>query len=147
MEYATLSPVRYEAFDYHGLGQLGDAYLGAKDDGLYVLDGDTDAGGAIDALAETGLMDLDDPHLKRVVAAHFGLAAAGAIELTLTTDATQTSGPYQAALQPGLRPQRLKAKRGVKGRYWQTKLANVGGADLAVDALALETEVLKGRLK
>jgi hypothetical protein len=144
----TGAPGRYENYDFDAFAKLGESYLGARGDAIYLLDGDDDAGADIDAIATIGLTDLEEPHLKRVTAAYLGVSSSGQIHLTLTTDQAQVSGPYELR-QPsvGSKTERSKFKRGIKSRYWQVDIENADGDDVKIDGLELETEVVGRRLK
>ncbi len=144
----TGAPARYENYDFDAFAKLGEDYLGARGDAIYLLDGDDDAGADIDAIATIGLTDLEEPLLKRVTAAYLGVSSSGQIHLTLTTDQAQVSGPYELR-QPsvGHKTERSKFKRGIKSRYWQIDIENADGDDVKIDGLELETETVRGRLK
>ena len=144
----TGAPARYENYDFDAFAKMGEDYLGARGDAIYLLDGDDDAGADIDALATIGLTDLEEPLLKRVTAAYLGVSSSGQIHLTLTTDQAVVSGPYELR-QPsvGHKTERSKFKRGIKSRYWQVDIENADGDDVKIDGLELETEVTGRRLK
>jgi hypothetical protein len=144
----TGAPARYENYDFDAFAKMGEDYLGARGDAIYLLDGDDDAGTDIDALATIGLTDLEEPLLKRVTAAYLGVSSSGQIHLTLTTDQAEVSGPYELR-QPsvGHKTERSKFKRGIKSRYWQVDIENADGDDVKIDGLELETETVRGRLK
>jgi len=55
---------------------------------------------------------------------------------------TYTLAPRQAELHPS----RTIFGRGVKGRFWQWKLANVAGADFTLDDLSLDVAPVARRV-
>lgn len=148
INHDTQAPSRYEGFGFNAFAQLGEQYLAADGNGIFLLEGDDDAGTDIDALATIGLTDMEESRLKRVTGAYLGMSSTGQVHLTLTTDKGVTSGPYQLReAQDGDHTERSKFARGIKSRYWQIDLENVLGSDVRIDGLELETQVIKHRLK
>ncbi len=146
----TGAPSRYEAFNFDSYAKIGQDYLAAKGDGIFLLGGDDDDGAAIDAIATIGRTDFDEPTMKRVTAAFLGLNSAGQVHLTLRTDQGVTSGPYKLRQSPtASTTERAKFKRGIKSRYWEIDIENVDGGDLQIKSAEFETIVLgeKRRLK
>ena len=146
MNHNTGAPSRYENYDFDAFAQIGQDYLAARGDGIFLLDGDDDDGTAIDALATIGRTDFDTPEMKRVTAAFLGLNSAGQAHLTLRTDQGLTSGPYQLRQTPSASTtERAKFKRGIKSRYWEVDVENVDGGDLQIKTAELETQIIKDR--
>lgn len=137
------APSRYEGFDFDAYAVIGQDYLAARGDGIYLLDGDDDNGTEIDAIATIGRTDFDEPVLKRVTAAFLGLNSAGQVHLTLRTDQGVTSGPYKLRQTPAASTtERAKFRRGIKSRYWEVDIENVDGGDLQIKTMELETILL-----
>ena len=144
----TGAPSRYENFDFHSFARFGQDYLAATDDGIYLLEGDSDNGTAIDASAVTGSTDFGDSRSKRVLGAYMGLASAGQTHLTLLTDGERTTGPFQLRVSATAgQVERTKLQKGIKSGRWQFKLENFEGSDLELTSLELEVMLLTGRLK
>lgn len=144
----TGAPARYENHDFHSFGKIGSDYLGAKADGIYLLDGDDDQGSPINAIASTGRMDFGSNRAKRVLAAYLGLDSAGQINLTLRTDADKSWGPYQFRVAPtGHQVERSKFAKGIKSRYWEFDIENVAGGDMDIDEIQFDVVELMQRLK
>jgi hypothetical protein len=144
----TGAPSRYEDYDFDAFAVIGQNYLGARGDGIYLLDGDDDAGAEIDAIATTANTDLEEAKLKRVTGAYLGLHASGQVHLTLRTDQGQETGPYRLRQSPNTQTtERAKFRRGIKSRYWQADMENADGEDVQIDTLELEAEVVTRRLK
>jgi len=150
INHNTGAPSRYENYDFDAFAKLGENYLAARPDGIFLLDGDDDDGAAIDAIATIGRTDFDEPVLKRVIAAYLGLTSAGQAHITLRTDQGIENGPYKLRQQPAASTtERAKFKRGIKSRYWEFDIENVDGEDLQIKSAEFETLVLgeKRRLK
>lgn len=146
---STRAPYEYHNYPFNSFATMGDKHYGLKDDGLYLLQGDTDDGEAIEAHIKTGLLDFGTQHLKNVVRAYLGYHADGGLTLHVTdTDGgdkrevvyelDQTHDAYKEA--------RLKLGKGVRARYWQFELRNADGADFRLDALDVLPVVLKRRV-
>jgi hypothetical protein len=150
LNHNTGAPSRYENFDFDAFAQIGEDYLAARGDGIYLLEGDDDNGIDIDAIATIGRTDFDEPSMKRVTAAFLGLNSAGQAHLTLRTDQGITSGPYKLRQSPAASTtERAKFARGLKSRYWEVDIENADGGDLQIKTAELETIILgpKRRLK
>lgn len=144
----TGAPYRYENHDFHSFGKIGSDYLGAKADGIYLLDGDDDGGTPIDAIASTGRLDFSSNRAKRVLAAYLGVDSAGQINLTLRTDANKSIGPYQFRVTPtGQQVERVKFAKGLKSRYWEFDIENVLGSEMSIDEIQFDIVELMQRLK
>jgi len=150
LNHTSGAPSRYENYDFDAFAVIGQDYLAARGDAIYLLDGDDDNGTDIDAIATIGRTDFDEPVLKRVTAAFLGLNSAGQAHLTLRTDQGVTSGPYKLRQTPtASTTERAKFARGLKSRYWEMDIENVDGGDLQIKSAEFETIVLgeKRRLK
>jgi hypothetical protein len=144
----TGAPYRYEEYGFHSFAQLGNEYLGADEEGIYLLEGDTDDGAEIDALAVTGRTDFGLTNLKRVLGAYMGQDSSGQMHLTLVTDRGAVSGPYHLRVaNEGPKTERSKFARGYKGRYWQLEIQNAAGNKAAVESIELELDVIGRRVK
>ena len=144
----TGAPARYEAYGFDAFAVMGQNYLGALGDGIYLLDGDDDQGTDIDAIATIANTNLDEPNLKRVTGAYLGVHASGQVHLTLRTDQGITSGPYRLRQSPDAQTtERAKFTRGIRSHYWQADMENTAGEDVKIDSLELEAEIVTRRLK
>jgi len=152
----TGAPARYENYDFDAFAAIGQDFLGARSDGIYLLDGDDDDGIDIDAIATIGSTDFgafyeNGPEaslLKRVTGAYIGVGSSGQLQLTLVTDQGISSGPYNLRQSASARTtERSKFKRGIKSRYHQVDIENVAGGDVKLDTLELETKIAEKRLK
>lgn len=134
----TNAVTNYDAVEFNSLCQFSGVVLAATSDGLVALTGSTDNGTGIAAYLKTGPSDFSNPQVKRVEAGYVGYRADGNLELTMITDERLTHTYALAPRQAELHPSRTIFGRGVAGRFWQWKLANVAGADFALDDLSLD---------
>jgi len=149
INHNTGAPSRYENYDFDAFAVIGEDFLAARGDGIYLLTGDDDNGADIDAIATIGRTDFEEPVLKRVTAAFLGLNSAGQAHLTIRTDQGITTGPYKLRQAPAASTtERAKFRRGIKSRYWEFDIENVLGGDLQVKSAEFETIILgEKRLK
>lgn len=144
------APTEYQNYPFNSMAKLGQRYYGAAEDGLFLLDGDTDDGDPIRARILTGEMDFDSPNLKRIERAYMGYTTRGDLVLKViaTHAGVQTEYWYKAAaLTNGERTEsRVKIGEGIVSRYWQFELVNSGGADFEIDRWDIDVRDLKRRV-
>lgn len=148
---ATRAVSTYANYPFNAFAKIGDAWFGSADDGIYVLDGDDDAGTPIPAEIRTGLTHLGTGKLKRLPTAYIGYRTDGEVVLKVVVtgeDGEKDEHWYRLEARPAptTRATHVKLGRGLKSVYWQFALANVDGADLALDELALVPMLLDRRL-
>jgi len=144
--------VEYENFPFNSFAELEHkTYYAMADDGLYELSGSDDDGEAIRAHYRTGLIDLGTRKLKRIESMYLAYSATGKLALKVTT--TSPDGEkveWWYALTPRTanvpREGRIKIGRGLKSVFWAFEIANIDGADFAVDTMELYPMILDRRL-
>lgn len=124
---------RYLRYGFDSFAQIGGHHFGVAEDGVYLLEGDTDAGQSIEARAGTGLLDLGAKELKHVSAVYLDAASDGV--LSVRVQAGQQQYTYQArrASQHNAQ-QRVDTGRGLRATHYSFELLN-GGADFELDAM------------
>lgn len=133
---------------FNSLAQFAGLTLAATPQGIVALLGESDQGAPIAAHVTSGLSDLGNEHMKRVLCGYVGYRAAGGMDLTLVTDQhheyVYRLDPRQEAAD--LHPSRVKTGRGVDGRYWQWTLANTDGQAFELDRLTFDADKLSRRV-
>jgi hypothetical protein len=141
---------RYENYDFNSFCRLGDVYLGAKDEGLYLLDGETDDGVLIESAVRTMMLDFGSPAMKRVQSAYIGYTSNGRLllKVRVTTEGQLNEQWYEAQELPAQAPreQMVRVGRGLRSRYWQFDLVNIDGADFELTDLELYPVYLNRRV-
>lgn len=142
----TGAPAEYANYSFNSVAKIGGRYYGASATGLYLLEGDDDAGVAIDAVLRTGRVEVGGGYQARVERAYLGVRSSGKMVLkTITGD--QVERWYEGSYDPaGVDTQRVKLGRGVKSRFWQFELINKNGADFELERIELLPVVLKRRV-
>ena len=135
---------RYPGFAALALGRVGGVYLAASNDGLYLLDGDSDDGADIDAVVRFGKEDFGSDQLKRVQYAYFGVD--GNIGASMIVDGEVETGLHENTHGgAGLSTSRVKMGKGTKSRYWQPEIRSNGGP-IMIDSMSMEPEITSRRV-
>jgi hypothetical protein len=141
----------YRNFPFNSFAEIGGHYYGCTDTGVYLLEGDDDAGTPISARLRTGLMDMGTGLFKRMDTMYLGYSAAG--DLVLKVVVLSPEGQKQEkwySLQPrpslDLVASRAKIGKGLKSTYWAFEIANVDGADFQIDTMSFLPLVLERRI-
>ena len=128
---------QYENFRFNSAARIGGRYYGAGEDGLYLLEGDTDAGEPIESVFGLGQMDFGNPQLKTVTYCYLG-AAAGAmrIEIDALVNGRPASYSYPARGHgASMRGLRFDLGKGLKSSYVIPTFYNSNGDPFEVDAV------------
>ena len=137
-----------EGIVFNSVARLGALFIGANENGLYLLGAYTDDGAAIQALAKFPMQDEDGAMLRRVESMVVGYRADGDMRLTVETD---DADPQEYVLESvggtECHPARVKIGKGMKGRYWTMTLENIEGADFATDKVDLDWQNLSRRTR
>lgn len=142
----TFAPSRYENFGFNSFAKIGNVYLGAKSDGVFELDGETDDGTDISAAVMTGKMDFGSMQLKSMYNAVLGIAADGDMYLRVVHE-DNPSFTYRINIRDdAMRNARVDIGRGMALRYWQVEVYNANGADFNLESMKLYPVVLNRRI-
>lgn len=135
----------YTNFPFTHIVRYKNSYFGANSTGLYLLEGTTDDGVAIDWAVSTHLTDLGYPERKTVVSAYFGgrLGAAETVTLTVGEKGDETYA-YTTPRGTAAQNYRQRFGRGIKTRYFGLGLS--GAQDFALDTVDLEVDKLTRRI-
>ena len=141
---------QYDNYDFNSLCRIGDRYFGARDDGVYLLEGEDDAGQPIDSAVRSMMLDFGSARQKRVTSAYLGYKSDGKLLLRVrSVDDGQLVENWYEAKQVTAEAPRAGYRtlgRGMRSRYWQFELVNVEGADFELDKLELHPVYLSRRV-
>lgn len=151
MNTSLKAVTEFGAYDFNSLAHLRGRMYGARDDGLYLLEGPDDAGAAINASLRTALTRIAGGKQAHVDSAYLGYSSDGQVQIkVITTEATgsKTSRVYQLNPQIAVtnRAGRIKIGKGVKSAYWAFEITNVLGEDFTIDVLELHVLALSRRV-
>lgn len=149
MQTETSALTEYAEYPFNSYAKFNGVYLGASDDGVFALAGNTDAGEAIDAYARTGISDFNTSHLKRINRVYVGYRTDGDMVLRVITDGWETRD-YRMVKMPqgvgGIRGNHINMGRGLDARYWQFEIRNEAGCDFSLDMVEIKPTMLRRRI-
>ena len=125
----------YQNYPFNSFMKLGGKYYGAMSDGLYLLEGEDDAGTDIAARIRLGVTDMNTRKLKRVPEAYIGYKSDGnlLLRVIVTDDHSGDKVALEYLMRPrpavALRESRFEPGRGVNVVDWDFEIENINGAD------------------
>ncbi|NMG64384.1 hypothetical protein GPA19_05415 [Azoarcus indigens] len=143
---ATSASTRYERFPFNSFARIGDRYYAAAQDGIYLLEGEDDAGEQIDALAVTDLQAFGTSQLKRLGPAYLGVSSDGLMRITVRAPDGQAYTYSARRSDPYARVQRVDVGQGLRANYFRFEVANTDGGDFELSSLELSPVILKRRI-
>lgn len=139
----------YDNWPFNSLALVGGKLYGAGPDGLYLVEGDDDAGVPITARLRLGVTNFGTMLEKRVPNAYIGYTSDGSLVLkTITMDnGFKKENWYRMKQRPEGAPaeSRFDIAKGLRGVYWAFELVNEDGADFTLDVLQLYPIVTNNR--
>lgn len=138
----NIAVTQYTNYPFNSMVEANGKYYGAADDGLYLLDGDTDAGTAIQAYFRSPLTDFGYAGLKRLHDTALGYTSDGDLvfkAVVVSPNGVKEEHWYRLEGRPagGTRENRAPVGRGLKSVYWQYELHNIDGADFQIETTRL----------
>lgn len=136
---------QYDNYGFNSFFERDGISYGVADDGIYRLDGDTDAGADIDALVESAQSDFGAPQKKRVVNVYAGVSSAG--KMLLKVEAGGSTYIYEARSSSDIvSNNRFDIGRGLSGNYYKFTLLNQGGDNFDLETITFEPIVLTRKI-
>lgn len=145
LSLARLAPSQYSKWNFNSMTKFGDVYLGANEDGIFILDqADKDGDDDIDARFRSALSDFGILNPKRARKVYLGYETDGNLEARIGSDERDDLVIEVPAKNENLREHSRKIPVGkdVKGRYLDIEIRNVKGADFSVDEITLVPVIL-----
>jgi hypothetical protein len=130
---------RYEGLTFEAFLRLGGKHYGLAADGLYLLEGDSDAGEAIEAFVLPHPTDFGTQKRKRTPYIYLGTEDPATVTAYVDGGTVGEFSGYHGS-------RRVQLPRGPQGRYWAYKVANVAGGDLRLDGYEPQVEVLSRKV-
>lgn len=131
----TAAVTTYANYAFNSFAEHASGMLAAGPGGVYVIDsGDDDDGSAIASTLTTGKLDFESDEMKRMSMFHASIRADGDLSLGVSADdAAEVVYTMTPASSVDLKPFRQPVGRGIRGRYWQFTIANIGGANFSIE--------------
>ncbi len=128
----TGATTEYRDYTFNSFARRDTRYLAAADDGLYVLDGDTDNGSAIIAELASGFLQFAGTRFASFKAVYLGMHATGNVFFRLTTGDGKTY-TYRVVAQ-SMENTKVRVGKGLRARYFAFALETTG-QDFDVDTI------------
>jgi hypothetical protein len=137
----------YERFDFNSFCEFQGLYLGASDEGIFVLEGEHDNTVPINWDVIFPRADFGVPQLKRLPHIYAELACDSDVILSLIADETdELDLPPIPDSGMAVLTRKLSGPRGRKGRYMTLRLRNEGAADVFIDSIEILAAVVPRRV-
>ena len=141
----TSASSRYERYGFNSFARLNGVAYGAKEAGVYKLEGDDDAGDAIRSSVHFGKQDFGTQNLKHVPYVYAGVSASGGVYLRVGDG--EDAYIYKVRRDdPHQRTQRFDLGKGLRASYFTFELFNENGADFDLDTIRFEVLPLSRRI-
>jgi hypothetical protein len=136
---------RYENYPFNSFAKIGNAYYGAKADGIYRLDGESDAGIPISAMVALGMQDFGISAKKTVPNCYVGLSSGGQLYLKVIVEGLSYTYAARSA-SSDMQQQRFDLGKGIKANYLEFELYNKDGDDFELDKIEFLVATLSRRI-
>ena len=136
----------YESHQFNSYATFDGVAYGAKSDGLYRLEGDTDAGLPIRASMSFGKHNFSTDKLKRLEAAYIGASSAGKMYLKVRLSDGKEYTYVTRLNGSALAEQRIDVGRGMRATYFEFELFNSDGCDFELDTVEFVAVELSRRI-
>lgn len=133
---------QYDDYAFNSFFTRDGRHYGVAEDGIYLLEGDDDAGAPIQALAELGLSDFGTSRAKLVPSLYLGVASTGAMVVKVVADGQEYYYTARSS-STDLKNHRVDTGRGLKGVNWSFTVLNQNGGDFdlaSIEFVPLETK-------
>ncbi|HBF44014.1 MAG TPA: hypothetical protein DDW42_10395 [Desulfobacteraceae bacterium] len=145
LQLERMAMSQYANWNFNSMTKFNGQYLGANENGLFVLsDGDLDGVSEIPAFFELLTSDWGIENQKRVRSMYVGYETNGRLKFAVKDDdGNETEYILEANhLDNAQHGAKLPGSRKSKGRYWMVKVDNMNGADFSVDNIRILPVIL-----
>ena len=145
LQLERMAMSQYANWNFNSMTKFNGQYLGANENGLFVLsDGDLDGVSEIPAFFELLTSDWGIENQKRVRSIYVGYETNGRLKFAVKDDdGNETEYILEANhLDNAQHGAKLPGSRKSKGRYWMVKVDNMNGADFSVDNIRILPVIL-----
>lgn len=118
---------RYDTYGFNSFASIGGKHYGARQDGVYLLEGTSDAGDPITSGVSFGKQDFGTQALKHMDAVYAGVSSTGTLFLKVGDG--KNSYTYKARRKDDhMRTQRFDIGRGLRANYFDLQLTSTADA-------------------
>jgi hypothetical protein len=133
MNSENFAVTNYGNYKFTDMALLNGQYLGVMDDGVYLLEGNTDSGANIGARLTTAALEFGTSSLKTITQMYLGFRGDGDVILIMTSDEDETTYYQLNTIDSTLHTDRLTGAKGQVGRYWQFEIISNDSTKLDLD--------------
>jgi hypothetical protein len=128
--------------NYHGTG----IYIGASEDGIFLLDGEDDNGVKIEAAIQMGTEDLWKDYIKRLREG-FAVIRGGPLQLQIVLDEGRLDPVIRnlESVVNTMHEERIKFPHGLKNRFVSFIWRNLGGSDFDFESFRAMVDLITHR--
>jgi hypothetical protein len=128
---------RYQWGPFTSFARFQGKHYGVSNEGVFLLEGDDDAGEPIQAFALLGVSDLEIEFKKRIKAAYLGIRSSGEMLLKVVVDEEVFIYTVITSQQNVIRRERAVIGLGLYGNYWQFGIENADGVDFELESVKI----------
>jgi hypothetical protein len=121
----TQAVTEYTNYNFHSFTNMGNRYIAAGAEGLYELDGDTDAGALVISRLMSGYLQLNEKKLFGIKGAYVAIRGGGRFYLRLVAGDGREY-VYELKAQPNLMTTKVKIGKGISTTYMAFELVTEG---------------------
>lgn len=142
----TGAVTEYDNFAFNSMTRMGNVFIGANEQGIWRLDGETDGGTSIATSIKSGLSSLGGSRFTSFAAAYLGLRIRDNARDVFLKLRSGTGKEYVYAVRPqDMATTRVNFGKGLRSRYWSWELKTIG-ADYDFDAIEFIPLISKRRV-
>ena len=144
MNLSNFGVSTFTNYPFNSYCQFKGSYLGAKSDGIYLLSGTQDVATDIDVEMLKESIGQEVSNKKGIPVIYADLETDGQYDLTIKSEDQEQAYPG-IPYHDGLRLQKIKIGRGLKGRYFGVGLKNRDGGSMRLNSLEIPVEISSTR--
>jgi len=139
----------YVNYNFNSLAHFNKVFLGANENGIYILDGNEDLGEKIEAEIGSGVSDLGGSGAISIPReAWLAYRSDGEMELDVKMDEHEDLPPITYdKIAHAIMDMRGKLGRGDKARFFTWKLKNVDGSDFSLESLRVLGDIIRRKTR
>lgn len=141
MNTENLAVTEFTNYEFNSFCIFNGVYLGAKSDGIFVLDGADDNGTPINGSFQTATIDTKK-QVERIPRDAWIVGRKAAMNLKAINDEGVGYTYSAPVVNAAVHEERVKIGRGIKGRSYNFVLTNTGGVYFNIDSLRVLVEPL-----
>ncbi|GER16676.1 hypothetical protein [Variovorax boronicumulans] len=124
----------YRSYPFNSFAVIDGKHYGASSDGLFLLEGEDDAGTPVHASFDLGKMDFGSASQKTIAECYVGMSASGNLFLKLIAEGREFVYKTRG-FSEHMQQQRITPGKGLKSNYITVQFFNEDGANFEIDTV------------